>query len=146
MAAITRRDLGLGALTSFAALATARFVAPAYGAEAVDLEAFTTLSRELTGTSALDPGVAAKLLEGLIASGNGVGLADLVAGTAPRAGKGASLADAIVGSWYSGVYDTGHGPAVATYDQALMWNALTFTKPAGQCGGETGYWADPPQS
>ena len=30
-------------------------------------------------------------------------------------------------------------------NEALLWNALDFTKPPGSCGGETGYWADAPQ-
>jgi hypothetical protein len=25
-----------------------------------------------------------------------------------------------------------------------MWSAMSFTKPMGQCGGVTDYWADPP--
>jgi hypothetical protein len=33
---------------------------------------------------------------------------------------------------------------VATFTDALVWNALTFTKPWAECGGETGYWANPP--
>ena len=28
----------------------------------------------------------------------------------------------------------------------IVWQALTFTKPFGECGGETGYWADPPEA
>jgi hypothetical protein len=35
---------------------------------------------------------------------------------------------------------------VVDFTQALVWNALTFTKPWGECGGETGYWADPPET
>jgi hypothetical protein len=67
-----------------------------------------------------------------------------VAGESGASGE-RELADAIVAAWYSGVYDTGHGQAVASFDQALLWNALSFTKPFAQCGGVTGYWADPPQ-
>jgi Membrane bound FAD containing D-sorbitol dehydrogenase len=54
------------------------------------------------------------------------------------------VADDIVAAWYSGTYDTPAGPAVAGFTDALLWNALDFTKPPGFCGGETGYWADPP--
>jgi hypothetical protein len=35
---------------------------------------------------------------------------------------------------------------VADFTGALVWQALTFTKPFGECGGETGYWADPPEA
>jgi len=27
-----------------------------------------------------------------------------------------------------------------------MWSAMTFTKPFGVCGGDTGYWSDVPKS
>ena len=69
--------------------------------------------------------VAKTLLDGLIATGKGGELAVLAAGQ----GDAGALADAIVGSWYSGVYESADGPAVVTFDQALVWNALTFTKP-----------------
>jgi len=83
-------------------------------------------------------------LAGLLATGKESDLAALEHG---HIGKDFdTLADAIVASWYSGIYDSGHGEAVATFDQALMWNALTFTKPFGWCGGDTGYWTQPPQS
>jgi hypothetical protein len=57
----------------------------------------------------------------------------------------AKLADAIVADWYSGLYYTGHGTAVSDFNGALVWNALSFTKPFGSYGGEIGYWADPPE-
>jgi hypothetical protein len=56
------------------------------------------------------------------------------------------LANAIVAAWYSGVYDGAKGPAVADFTGALVWDALTYTKPFGECGGATGYWSDPPES
>jgi len=34
--------------------------------------------------------------------------------------------------------------AVIDYDDALSWQACSFTKPAATCGGPFGYWADPP--
>jgi hypothetical protein len=36
------------------------------------------------------------------------------------------------------------GVTVADLNGALLWDALAFTKPWGSCGGETGYWRDPP--
>ena len=53
-----------------------------------------------------------------------------------------TVADDVVAAWYSGSYATAAGPAVAGYTDALLWQALSFTKPPGYCGGETGYWAD----
>ena len=77
---ITRRELGLGAAASLAAAAMSGFAPLACAAEPVNLAAFTTLSRELTGAADLDRGIAAKLLDGLIATGRGAELAALVAG------------------------------------------------------------------
>lgn len=31
-----------------------------------------------------------------------------------------------------------------SYDEALTWQACTFTKPSATCGGPFGYWQDPP--
>ena len=49
-------------------------------------------------------------------------------------------------AWYSGLYERNGAPAVGDFEGALVWSALTFSKPWGECGGETGYWADPPES
>ena len=91
----------------------------------------------------LDPAAAARLLDGFVSTGRGPGLATSLPIPMPRAGP---LADDIVAAWYSGIYDTATGPAVAAFNDALLWDALDFTKPSGACGGETGYWADPPRS
>jgi hypothetical protein len=55
-----------------------------------------------------------------------------------------AVADDIVAAWYSGTYEISGGLAVAGFIDALLWNTLDFTKPPGECGDETGYWADPP--
>lgn len=34
--------------------------------------------------------------------------------------------------------------SVVSYTDAAVWQALPFTKPAAQCGGAFGYWADLP--
>ena len=100
--------------------------------------------------------IATTILGGFLATGQGEEIAKLVAeGYDPIT----PLPNAIVAAWYSGVYTTvpkGTGASdhplrdrvqkVATFDQALVWNALTFTKPWAECGGETGYWSNPPQS
>jgi hypothetical protein len=117
-------------------------------------EQFLALSERLTATPKLDMGVATTILGGFLATGHGNELSKLVAeGRAPVT----PLANAVVAAWYSGVCatmpkDDGASPAgqpvqiVATFDGALLWNALTFTKPFAMCGGETGYWADPPEA
>ena len=140
---ITRRDVFLGG-ASLAALA-AGFPHGAIAQDAVTADQFIALSARLTGTDAanLDTTMAAKLLQAMLATGRGPGLTLLATDTQVDTG---SVANDVVAAWYSGIVDTGKGPAVAGFTEALMWNALDFTKPFAYCGGETGYWADPPQS
>lgn len=55
------------------------------------------------------------------------------------------LADKILEMWYTGIYDSAEGEQeVATYVDALVWQAITFTKPLTICG-MPGFWAQPPQ-
>ena len=75
--------------------------------------------------------------------GRGADLARLAADPGAKAGP---LADDIVAAWYSGNYQTAAGLASISLANALLWDALDFTKPSGFCGGLTGYWADAPQS
>ena len=138
---ITRRRLVIGG-ASAAALA-AGFPLPAGAQGTVTVDQFRALSARLTGAavSDLDATMAGKLLDGFVSMGRGPGLALLAADPGVSTG---TVADDIVAAWYSGTYDTPAGPAVAGFTDALLWNALDFTKPPGFCGGETGYWADPP--
>jgi hypothetical protein len=136
----TRRDLILTGVLAALAGATSGIPVRLHATSAVTLDQFLALSKRLTVTTDLDPEIGNKLLGGFLAAGHGDDLAKLVAG-----GSEVDLADAIVAAWYAGVYDTGHGLAVATFDRALLWNAMTFTKPFAECGGETGYWSLPPQ-
>jgi Membrane bound FAD containing D-sorbitol dehydrogenase len=140
----TRRDAILAAVSSaLTAAATAGFPPSLWAQAEVMVDEFLTLSQRLTGASGLDRSMAQMLLGGFLASGNGPGLRALVH---EPSGSLAPLADAIVAAWYSGVYDTGSGQAVADFTGALVWNALDFTKPFAVCGGDIGYWADPPQA
>jgi hypothetical protein len=136
-AEVTRRDAILAAVGA----AIAAGVPAPLLAQELTAEGFLALSERLTGASGLDPDVARTVLGGFLATGHGPGLAALADGTSDG-----PLADAVVAAWYSGLYDTGHGPAVADFEGALLWSALNFTKPFGDCGGETGYWADPPET
>jgi len=138
----TRRDFLLAGLGSAIAAAGTTFPAALHAGAAVTAEGFLALSKSLTEQSSLDPAVAETLLAGFLATGNGGLLAELVAGSGGAETK--VLADSIVAAWYSGIYDTGKGQAVATYTDALVWTGLTYSKPFGYCGGPTGYWADPP--
>lgn len=108
------------------------------------VEQFLALSGQLTGRPSLDAAVATTLLDGFVATGKSADLAALVSAGGNATAKTQQLANAVVGAWYSGVYDTPSGQAVAGFDTALMWDAMRFTKPFGFCGGDTCYWAAPP--
>jgi len=141
---MTRRALMLSSAGMTLALA-AGLSRPAQGRDTISLDDFLKVSARLTEADAadLDPGAAKTILDGLVSIGRGPGLMllsedpDVAAGT---------VADDIVAAWYSGVCDTDRGEALATFTGALVWSALDYTKPFGSCGGETGYWAEPPQS
>lgn len=140
---LSRRDALLGALAAaIASTGTAGLARLAAADGGLGVDGFLALSAMLTGKPAasLDKDVAATLLGGFIATGQGDALKHLAAD--PASDK--ELGDAIVAAWYSGVYSTGKGEAVATFNDALLWQTLSFTKPPGNCGGETGYWSQPP--
>ncbi len=143
---ITRRGLlGLTAgLSTAAALGLPPLDRVQAAATGIDLDGFLALSARLTGTAIgdLDRGIGARILDLYRAAGEGEALAVLAATGGAPAG---ALADGIVASWYSGVATIGGRTALVAYPDALMWAALDFTKPGGYCGGETGYWAEPPQ-
>ena len=143
---LSRRDLVLaGVGAAIAAAGAGGFPTALFAQASVSVEQFLALSEKLTETNALDVDIAKTLLGGFLATGNGTALAELVKEEADYTSY-TELANAIVAAWYSGVYDSGSGQAVAAFTDALVWNALTFSKPWAECGGETGYWSEPPQS
>ena len=143
MPTISRRRLILGG-ASAAGLALA-FPLWAGARETITVEEFRALSARLTGAS-LDRsrrgrfGQAARRLS----------LDGARARSRPSRrrswSKAGPLADDIVAAWYSGSYDTGTGLASIGLTNALVWDALDFTKPSGFCGGLTGYWGDAPRT
>jgi hypothetical protein len=141
-----RRDFLAGLAAAIAAAGTAGFPASLFAASSIRVDQFVALSKTLTQAASLDADVARTLLGAFIATGHEVDLAALIADPSSGAAKNATLANAIVAAWYSGVCNTANGQAVATFDGALMWNAMTFTKPFGICGGDTGYWSDAPKA
>lgn len=137
----TRRDVLVGVTAAIAAAGTSGFPRDLHADTTVTVEQFLALSQKLTNASGLDPAVAKTLLGSFLATGRGPALAALIAGGR----QDGPLANAVVAAWYSGLYDSGTGKqAVAMFTDALLWNALTFTKPPGFCGGATGYWAQAP--
>jgi hypothetical protein len=135
---IARRGLIIGG----ASAATVAVVPlPAGAQDTITVDQFRALSARLTGVAVadLDPIAAGKLLAGFISLGRGGNLARLVADPGLTGG---ALADDIVAAWYSGSYVTRAGEAAIDLRNALVWKALDFTKPRGECGGATGYWAE----
>ncbi len=46
--------------------------------------------------------------------------------------------------WYTGtIIRKDKSKLILTYDDALVWRACDWTKPAATCGGKFGYWAHP---
>lgn len=146
----SRRDLILAAVTAaIASAGTLGFPRALFAAGEVTPEAFLGFSERITGVTGLDADVAKTILGGFLATGHGDELAILVG---EPGDSFTPLADAVVAAWYSGLVTTAvaGGPGteekVTDFTGALVWQALTFTKPFGECGGETGYWADPPEA
>ncbi len=133
----TRRNILIGG-SALAVTAFVKWPSEASAAE-LDAETFLGLSQKLTGRQDLDADYAAEMLDAYRA----IGKADDVAALADGA-ENPELANDIVATWYSGVSPDPESNEVITYTEALMWGAMSFTKPMGYCGGETGYWAEPP--
>ena len=115
---------------------------------------FAALTSALTGFTYTDASLATALLRAL---SDAVGaetldrIATLAAVIAPaQLGDELRIAGlerqavAVTVALYSGVVTTSKGPVVLTYDDALAWKAVPWTKPNAQCGGMTDYWAAAP--
>ena len=129
-----------GFVASLASVPALGVIRPAGAAD--PLKRFRALSSRLTGfpENALDPALAGDLMDGLRAAGDGAGLERLLAG----ADGEHDLARRIAVAWYSGIHPTAKGAAVATFQDALVWRTLDFTKPPGDCSAEPDDWARPP--
>ncbi len=149
---MTRREM----LQVLAAVAAAGVVPQVAAQGAMPPAQFASLSRSMTGYAFADRRVAASVMSALAAA---VGAADLsrlalLASSTPpdrlapaiRAAGLTSTAETIVAALYTGTVSTPRGVRVISYDQALIWQALAWTKPNAFCGGETNYWAVPPST
>jgi hypothetical protein len=146
-------------LQALGSLSTLAFAGPGSAATrpagAVTIDQFAKLSAALTGYPAGDPGVAARVLKAFATPARRASLAKLVALAAgtPAAELDAAIrtqgldtiANELVSVWYSGIVRNGKAAQLVLYTDAYVWNAMTFSKPMGVCGGPTGYWSTPPQ-
>lgn len=151
---VTRRAL----LKGLAALSASGWM-PAglgQGAAALDATRFAALSATLTGFAYKDPALASamlKALTGAVGADALAKIATLAAVTAPgslgdelRIAGVDKQAQAVLVALHSGVVTTPAGPVVLTYEHALAWQAVPWTKPNADCGGMTNYWAKAPQA
>ena len=115
-----------------------------------------SLSTALTGAAYADPAIASAMLRALTQAVGADTLARLTRlaaatpaaqlGDAIAAAKLGAAAETVVAALFSGIVDTPRGPRVISYDQALVWQAVAWTKPNAFCGGQTNYWASAPAS
>jgi hypothetical protein len=113
------------------------------GSGELSLDEFLALSSQLTAfpTTDLSRDLASLYLGSLQAVAPPEDLRALA--TATDSGP---LGDTLINYWYSGVYETPNGPAVATYTDALAWKSVGYTPAPTVCRGETGYWSEAPQA
>ena len=118
------------------------------GAEAaasdVSIDAFMALSSKLTLQDDLDGAMGSAILEGFRAAGKTAALAELISGGGPEPVR-RKTGNEVVAAWYSGFSPDPQALEVAGFNSALVWSALSYTKPWANCGGETGYWGSSAQ-
>ena len=148
----TRREFAI----RLASLIAAGAAHPALGQD--ELRSFRALSARLTGFSEaeIDPELALGMVDGLRAAGLGDGLDALLTDAGEERARHASplqenpasgedeLARQIAVAWYSGMHPDGAGSSLRTYYDALVWRALEYTRPPGQCSATHGDWSEPP--
>ena len=147
---VTRREM----LRGLAALAASGWMPPVLAQAAMPAAHFSALSTSVAGSAYADPKVASAMLRALTQAVGIDKLARLakIALSTPPAQLNAGIAsvglvaqaETVVAALFSGIVDTPGGPRVISYDQALVWQALAWTKPNAFCGGETNYWASAP--
>lgn len=116
---------------------------PAHAAAAPSLDAFMAMSQALAGRPSLDRDMGQAILNAFVTSGQAGELSALVAEADPVQSQ-LKIADAVLAAWYSGLSPAAGAADVTGFNEALVWDALTYTKPWGSCGGETGYWSEIP--
>lgn len=156
---VDRRALlqALGALAvlpmSGCALAPSTGAAPS--AAALGPEAFARLCAALAGYPTVDADASQRMLAAFATPQRRATLARLAQTVADHPGAGMdaairaqgldAIANELVGAWYSGVVSRPGGADLVLYTDALVWAAMGYVGPMGQCRGETGQWARAPQ-
>lgn len=138
-ATLTRRGL-LSAVSAISVLSLSQWPGRVF-ASSLDVEAFLALSRKLIGRDDLSEDIAAEMLRAYASLDRMDKISALEEGEHAK-----DLADDIVAAWYTGESPDPDDLEVLTYTDALVWQALGYTKPMASCGGVMGYWADPPEA
>ncbi|EPX83580.1 sugar dehydrogenase complex small subunit [Salipiger mucosus] len=136
---LTRRKF-LSTMTAVSALSALQFPAGAFAA-GMEPPDFLAFSEKLTRQEGLDQDIASVMLKAFSGLGRGDDIAAMVAGDTDDD----DLANAIVSAWYTGESPDPEDLDVLTYTDALVWQAVDFSKPMASCGGGMGYWSDPPE-
>lgn len=130
------------ALTAYLPIG-ARIIIPCNATASPSLDSFIAMSVKLTGQASLDRDMGKSILGAFIETGHGEDIAELIADATPEQSQ-LTIANAVVAAWYSGMSPIASATQVMGFNEALVWTALSYTKPWGSCGGETGYWSDAP--
>ncbi|QCO56470.1 ribonucleotide-diphosphate reductase subunit alpha [Pseudorhodobacter turbinis] len=136
---LSRRGF-MSAVSAMSMLSLSQWPGQAFG-QGVGVDAFLALSEKLIGQDSLPQDIAGGMLSAFNATGKMDNISTLSADTVDS-----DLANAIVAAWYTGESPDPDDLTVLAYDEALIWQAMDFTKPMGFCGGGVGYWADPPEA
>lgn len=134
---MTRREM-LSAVSATSVLALTHMPSRAFAAT-LDVDALLSLSQNLVGQDDLSKDIAAAMLDAFSVTGQKEAISALADGKNDDA-----MANEIVAAWYTGVSPDPDDLDVITYTDALMWQAMDYTKPLAYCGGGMGYWAEPP--
>ncbi len=145
---MSRRDV-LALAAGFAAL----FPAAAVSQGTLDAAGFMAASSLVTGVA---EGQLTELRSALLAAFQAQGPAIMqlaaIARQTPSADLAATLkgsalepvAKALAAAWYTGTAGAGPSAKLLSYDDALVWTVAGFASAPGNCGGEFGFWAEPP--
>jgi len=141
---VSRRKLLRGGISAASMLMVGvQSIAPGSAATSLSLDQFIAISTKLTEQPSLDNDMGKNILDAFVTAGQGENIATLLRDATPSRSE-TEMANSIVAAWYSGISPLPGAREVTGFNEALVWKALSYTKPWGSCGGETGYWADPP--
>lgn len=118
------------------------------------LDSFIKAASDLSGIALSDRALARTYLDALRAGFKPGDVAALLAASQlePAAFSAAAakpplkdIAQRATLLWLTGIGSDAKGaPKILAYTDAAVWQALTFTKPPGLCGGAFGYWSEAP--